>query len=478
MSDVVKPNSPDLGERGRALRKMLNLSKVEQDTKFRYLKMDVQVIKLTNSESWEELASLARQGRGNALTTLARLKGMSKMAPQMPFERIDFRKLFSDPEFRAGLEELMTESGKDISSIDRYLDKANYNKIAAYPKMMIDNTLSEQGAYAVATGFTGYWAGFFAEFNLACQKRKLVSLKESDVETISDFLSGQSETLESFLFQLKEMLAELTPDDIYKKSMNILLELEECLVWLPAFAAKVYLALERAVQKQDTNLIGLLAEMDLTMGAFIRRWALVTATALYAAHMGTLHEEDKTFKDIKKNSQKLPMESLIPYGEEVTVQELAENGWRHNSKLIRVSGFVSDIKISRAGNIYRTEFTLSDSTAPYHVQALSVYTNLPHRGMIGGSYVNLNGTWEMTSKIADHPIVKIDRVTLSKYKKESWLDYMTTIIRPWFDLYPNSHNLVWSVRPEKKGGEAAKESTETGAGELRINRFYLHKGGK
>ena len=479
MPEAANPDTQKPNKNSRVLYKLVNLSQVEKQTKFSYLNLDLDVFQLASKEAWEELASLARQGRGNALIALTRLKGAGRMAQQIPFDITDLRKVISAAEYRNGLEAYMSNSDVDISIIDRYLDKANYKKIVNLPEELINNNIHEQGAYAIATGFTGYWAGLFAEFNLECKKDNLINLNQiTDLETLMDFISGQNKFLWSLILMFKEMLANWTPGRIHKESMSILLLLEEQLVWLPACAAKIYLTLEKARRENKTKAIHALARMDLDVGILARRWAFVAATALYAAHIGNLSENDKTFKDVRKNSQKLPLKTKIPYGEKVTVQDLAEKGWVYHGKLIQVSGVVSNMGVSRQGGVYRTEFTLSDITGSYQVQSTAVYENLAHHGMIDGSNVYINGTWEMASKLVDHPIIKIDRLTLSKYKKESWLDYMVTEVRPWFDLYPNSHNIVWSIRPEKKDGEIAKESKKTGAGEIEFNKTFLYKGVK
>jgi len=478
MPSVATANAQGTKNKSSALRKMVELHQVEVQAKSSYLHFNAKVGEQAVNESWAELASVAKEGRGNALITLARLKGMSKAALQMPYEVAELRSLLQNHSFRQNLEGFMTVIGKDISVIDKNIDKTTNNEIIKTLNLLTNYTLCKRGSFAIASGFTGYWAGFFAEFNLECQKSNLIRLDVDSINAIADFLSRQNKALMLLLLQTKETLEKGGPDDIYKHSISILFELEEQLFWLPSYAAKIYLTLKKAKQMEIISLIDVLAKLDLNIGILVRNWALVTAIALYTAHIGILHEDAKEFKELKKNSEKLPVKSKIPYGEAVTIQELLEKGWHYNSKLVCVSGFVSDIKISRAGNLYRTEFTLSDITDSYCVQALAVYENLPHHGLIGDSYVKLNGLWEMTSKIADHPIIKIDRVTLSKYKKESWLDYMTSAVRPWFDYFPGSHNLSWSVRPEIKEGERAKVSNKTGAGELEFKKAYIYKGGK
>ena len=479
MPDVVIPDTPRPKKISRIQAKMLNLNSLEHQAKYRYLKMDLNVFQLACKESWKELASLARQGRGDALITLTHLKGASRMASKTYFEPVDFRKVISNPEYRKGLENFMAKSGDDITGIERYLDKADYKKTANMPKDLVSYNLHEQGSYAIAEGFQGYWAGFFAEFNLECKKGNTIRLKKfDDLETIMNFISGQNKFLWKLLLLFKEMFANWSPGKIHQKSMSILLLLEEQFVWLPAYAAKIYLTLEKARQEGKTKTIHALSRMDLDIGILTRRWAFVAATALYASYIGILSEDDKVFKDVRKNSQNLPGKSKIPYGEKVTLQALMEKGWGFNGKLVQVTGVVSNIGVSRKGGVYRTEFTLSDLTGEHQVQALAVYENLAHHGMINGSNVNINGIWEMASKLVEYPMIKINRVSLSKYKKESWLDYMTNVVRPWFDLYPNSHNLVWSVRPENKEGEIAKESNKTGAGEIEFNKAFLYKGGK
>jgi len=479
MPDDVNTDTPRPKKTSRIQAKMLDLSSVEHQAKSRYLNMDLNVFKLACEESWEELASAARQGRGDALIALTRLKGASRMAPKTYSETADLRKVLSDPEYRKGLENFMAKSGEDISSIERYLDKADYKKTASMPKDLVNSNLHEQGSYAIATGFTGYWAGFFAEFNLECKKGNAVRLnKFEDLETMMNFISGQNEFLWALLLLFKEMFADWPPGKIHQKSMSTLLLLEEQFVWLPAYAAKIYLTLEKAKQEGKAKAVHALSRMDLDIGILARRWALVSAVALYAAYIGTLSEDDKVYKDVRKNSQKLPAKSVIPHGEKVTLQALTEKGWGLHGKLVQVTGVVSNIGVSRKGGVYRTEFTLSDLTGEHQVQALAVYLNLAHRGMLDGCNVSINGTWEMASKLVDYPMIKINRVSLSNHKKESWLDYMATVVRPWFDLYPNSHNLIWSVRPENKEGEIAKESNKTGAGEIEFNKAFLYKGGK
>ena len=478
MPSVATANAKGTKNKSRILRRMLNLSQVEQQAKFNYITMDLMMFEHAYNESWTDLASQAKQGRGYALTTLARLKGMSKITQKMPDEASDMRKTLSDPQFREALEEFITASGKDSSSIDRYLDKGNLKIIANGPQALIHRTLNEQGAYAIATGFKGYWAGFFAEFNLACQKGDMVRFyTNDDFAAIEDFVAEQDDALWTYLDQIKELLSEQTPDIIHKECMAILLELEGYLVWLPNLAAKIYLALDQALLDKDANLISELVVMDSNIGILARSWAFTTAVALYAAQTSTLHEEDKAFKDLKKKSQNLPFESKVPYGEITTLHELVENGQAYHSKMVEVSGFVRNIKVSRAGGVYRTEFTLTDIEGAHQVQVIAVYENLAHQGMIDSSYAHLSGTWDMDSKLAKYPIIQVSRLTLSTYNKESWLDYMTTAVRPWFDLYPNSHNLVWSVRPECKGGIAADESTKTGAGEIYFNKTFRYKGG-
>ena len=50
----------------------------------------------------------------------------------------------------------------------------------------------------------------------------------------------------------------------------------------------------------------------------------------------------------------------------------------------------------------------------------------------------------------DSPALQVDRISLSTLSKQSWFDNMIVEVRPWFDFYPNSHNVYWSIRPEQK----------------------------
>jgi len=475
MADLNKPQAK---QQYAVLQKTLDLQQAEERTRMRYLEMRIKMYNATSKESWAELDSLAREGRGIATITLARLKGVSELLSQIPTELDDLRKQLKQKPFREQLEAHMKASGKDVSMIDRYLDSKTYKRIEKLPRALIEENHCEQGSYAVAAGFIGYWAGFMAEFNLECQKGNAFSVGENDLSELNAFLSEKNKIFGSYLKSLHKTLSEGSSDDIYQLSTKTLRELEEHFVWLPITAARVFLTLKAATKDKRTDLIGKLAPLDLKLGILARRWAMIAAIMLYSTYVGTLSEGAKELTDMIKNAQKLPFKSKIPYGEKTTIKELVERGWHYNNKLVRVKGIVKNVKVSRAGGIYRTEFTLCNTHKTKSVQVISIYTNLAHHGMIGSGCVSINGVYEMTSKVADYPFIKLNRVTLSQFKKESWLDYMVVAIRPWFDVYPNSHNLVWSIRPEVKGGVIAKESNKTGAGEIIFNKIYLYKGGK
>ncbi len=457
--------------------------KTENDIAHKSMMLQKEVSTYTFAEDWEELISLTAEMRGKALMAMASLRGMSEFISQRPsmcapktlelmISKVEDK--LKDPKLREEVEKLLADTGKPSSLIEKVL---NYQvKQEEKPNMLeITNNqiLPERLKYVVAIGYTGYWGGFHAAFNRHIQSHKTQSFSKNEVNYLSKLVSKQKNDFNKKFLQLFASLGTGSREEIYINATRILLEQEEIIPWLARLTAVICSPVQETLKQDKVD--PKLALVDLEMGKTARLWVLLTVASFYVAHIAVLPSGHKELEWAIKAARNLPFESRVPDAKNVTIGELAKRGVEYNEKFVEVHGFVRNLKAfrTRDGKLL-TVLTIYEKAKGEEIKAVSIYEHLGHKGLIDTSYVVLSGIWKEKSNIADEPILQIDRIELSKLKKLSWMDYIVEAVRPWFDFYPNSHNIGWSIRPETKGKES-KASTLTGAGEIEFMRPFMYK---
>ncbi|MEJ2407249.1 MAG: hypothetical protein P8171_23810, partial [Candidatus Thiodiazotropha sp.] len=204
----------------------------------------------------------------------------------------------------------------------------------------------------------------------------------------------------------------------------------------------------------------------LQAGKLARQWALLAVLSMYSMKIALLPEDHKEVKERINDARKLPFESKISDGKNVTHSSLLENPADYKGKYIEIQGVVSGTAVTRSddGKLL-SHFSLTSPSGEEEIPVIAVYENLKHVGIIDGCYVNINGDWQTDSVLSDQPFLQLRRLSLSKLGDESWMDKMTHILNSWFELFPNGHFIHWSIGPEDKNQDDQK-SPKTGGGEI------------
>lgn len=459
--------------------------KVEADIAIESMKLQGDAAKLVENEDWTGLIKLTGSMRGKALNAISRLKGLAKVSEQMlavscqtDTENEQFvtnlTEKLQNAKTSSEVEKALMDLGKSQSFLNDFLELAKKERkpVSVIQEHLLIDSLSTRLKYAIAIGYTGYWGGFFAAYNLNMKSYIPKRFRRSEVRQIAKQVAQLQALNEDTLTELYAVLVNGSQQDIHDKGLNILHKQEESLEWIARLVAVVSASTQAALKGKYNKMALDLGEVDLALGQAVRTWMLLTTASLYYARIGVLAETHKDVNAERKNAKKLAFDSKISNGKDVTISSLAQKGQDYHDKLVEVKGFVRNLHAirTRDGKLL-TLFTIYKPGRKETIEAAAIFEHLGHRGLINSAYVNVVGTWKQTSNISDNPTLQIERIQLSELKKQSWMDYVATAVRPWFDFYPNSHHVSWSIRPEHKGKNGMK-SALTGAGEILFIRPF------
>lgn len=449
-------------------------------------------------EDWDLLAAESAHLRESAISTFNNLECEAKMDDRRLYalekssmevdEAINqHREYLDDPANNEEIETKLTEAGKNMDDLKRIMDYFKENSflkkiepIKESRSIRISNKLS----YTTAIGQEGYWAGFHAAFNKFFPDFANYFENSQKFPTKNDFdeLSNQIIEMENNINnKLINIYSNYVLGDksaIRTTCLEILLWQARELDWIARVCALLSASTQVALKKPTRDSL-FLGPKALAAGRTARLWALLATIALLSTRIAILPKNHTDVREIIKAAQKLPYLTHVKDGKNIRVRDLVNKSEKYNEKYVEIKGFIKDSKATRTedGKLLST-FTLYEPLREESIQVVSIFEHLQHVGIINGCYVQLNGDWKEKNFLGQDPILQVRRLQLSKLAKQSWLDKIVVVAQPWFEYYPNSHFISWSIGPEQKG-EMGIQSHNTGAAELMFRRPYLiKKGGK
>lgn len=171
----------------------------------------------------------------------------------------------------------------------------------------------------------------------------------------------------------------------------------------------------------------------------------------------------------------LPFELSLPDGKDTSLSNINEVG---DGSYIEVEGHVVDLDVFReAGGKLLSRMTLADGRDRNRVTAIAVYTHLPHRGVTGGAYCRLSGTFRSSSTMNEgNAAIEIERLRLADAAKASWLAAYLRAGQDLFPAWPNGLNMSWSLGPHQPTDDAPL--MHVGAGEFLTNKTLSRRRGE
>lgn len=440
---------------------------------------DIQFLagKLTLRRSWDKLYRLAFELRGRAFADLNSFQSefdtkstfvnnscLTCMSEE-PITKV--ATALKNPEDRKEIEKELKKNGYSTEFINKFkksLSGEFQKKLRSVFKFPF-RLISDRSQYTIALGLTGFLAGFHSLFNQQITKKPIPYFNEKEIELIQGIIENEDQKNFNGLLDIHSAISSGQREKMRLTSWKILQSQDSNLKRLAVICSSICKATLNEVNNNKSKIRSKLGKVDLLMGHTCRRWLFLSVTALYANRIALLAEDDPEFQNAVKKARRLRFESKIPNGKNITINKLIKNSDKNDGKYLEITGFVRNLKATRRGYKFFTKFELYEPEKRQKIPVIVIFENMGRHGMINDSYIRVHGTWKKKSNVVRYPVLQVERLKLTKYSKSSWLDYLLTRVRPWFDFYPNSNHVEWSIRPQPKWING-KKNYNSGAGEL------------
>jgi hypothetical protein len=200
----------------------------EDDLPIESISLQVAMSNLIQRRNWERAEQLALQLRSRVFSALNLLDGEyhncimeERLHNELCKDRIEtgnkMLAALNKKNFKKNLEE--------IGSLKKFKTAANKMKSScAKPdrKFRIFRPISLRSQYVVAIGYTGFWAGFHANFNIHLDKFVPKSPTASDVSKMTEMIQKEQSNISKNLHKLYSVTGKGNRDDMLTTSLNIL----------------------------------------------------------------------------------------------------------------------------------------------------------------------------------------------------------------------------------------------------------------
>lgn len=415
-------------------------------------------------EDWDNLATKSAQMRERALATFCRIEGeIDSYARMMNVMNISFNNI--DTKINQVIEywdqneekeEKLSESNVSQETFDFFKTHNFADKLDGFRKYY-DKTISEKLSATVEIGQRGYLGGFYAAFNKYFSlfrdyfKSSKTPLSKNELNEMRRLINDQEKIIQIKLTSIYSDYLMGNQTSLRDTCLKTLCWQERGLDWIARISAVLSAHMHVSLEDKIGNPISI-GSFALDISEKVRLWIFLMTVALFSTKIAILPEDHASVEEMFKDMHKLSYRTLVKDGKNVSVRDLNDRGDTYDGKYVDIKGIVrnSQIKRTRDGKLISI-FSLSDSTKNNSIQVVAVFEHLMNKGIIDGSYVRVNGEWKLESPFADQPILQLKRLQLSKQAKSSWIDKMIRVIQPWFEFYPNSHFITWSIQPGQKG---------------------------
>jgi hypothetical protein len=433
--------------------------------------LQVTMSNLIYKRNWERAEQLALQLRSRVFSALNLLEGEYHNC----LRKEELHKELCEDIIETGNKMLTALRNKafkkkleDIGSLNEFKGTAKKLKSScAKPdrKSRIFRPISLRSQYIVAIGYTGFWAGFHANFNIHFDKFVPKPPTSSDILKMTKVIQKEQTNISKNLRKLYSVTGKGNRDAMSTTSLNILRSQEINLQLLSTLCASVC-GISRSILNGNIDCdIKKMGRVDILAGKMARSWALLTVFALYVSYLALLPTRDSTFQQITNTARRLPFNPKNKKFQIASPKELWTQGKKYNGKYIQLNGFVRNITKRRTkGGMFLNIFEVYQPSDEEFVKVVVIFEEMNRRGLVNTASVQLYGTWRQKSKIANIPVFQLERLKTFELKNRYGFNYILEKIRPWFDYFPNSYHAYWSVRPQKAQSDV--ERPLTGAGEL------------
>jgi hypothetical protein len=433
--------------------------------------LQVTMSNLVYKRNWERAEQLALQLRSRVFSALNLLEGEyhnclreEELHKELCEDRIETgNKMLAALRNKAFKKKL-----EDIGSLNDFKAAAKKLKSScAKPdrKFRIFRPISRRSQYVVAIGYTGFWAGFHANFNIHLDKFVPKPPTSSDILKMTKMIQKEQTNISKNLRKLYFVTGKGNRDAMSTTSLNILRLQEINLQLLSTLCASVCGITRSILNGNIDGDIKKVGRIDILAGKMARSWAFLTVFALYVSYLALLPTRVSTFQQVTNNARRLPFNPKNKKFQIASPKELWRQGKKYNGKYIQLNGFVRNITKRRTkGGMFLNIFEVYQPSVEEFVKVVVIFEEMNRRGLVNTASVQLYGTWRQKSKIANIPVFQLERLKTFELKNRYGFNYILEKIRPWFDYFPNSYHAYWSVRPQK--AKSNIEGPLTGAGEL------------
>jgi hypothetical protein len=455
----------------------LTMEKASKDIPTDSIPLQVRMSNLVQRREWKKAEEFALQLRSRVLSTI----NLFEVEYMNCIRRVELEKgLCADLKEKGSVMEAQL---KDMAFKDKLKDAGvlkNFRNASKRMKscklgdneLIIFKPLSMRAEYIVALGYTGYWGAFHAIFNQHFEKFVPTPISTTELSELSRTLKKAQLNVSRDLLKLYKVTGRGNRDEMSNASISILRSQQSSLIWLPSLCATIS-ALTCSVLNGDIDCDArIIGAIDLLGGKLARSWILLTTYALYLTFLTFVPPQDSTLQHAITMARRLPFNQKAKKIKSLSPEELWTNRNQYYGKYVELSGFVRNlIKRRTKGGMLLNRFEVYEPTSKQFVRVVVIFEEIGRMGLVNTTSVKLYGTWKQTSKIANTPILQLERLRISELKKRYGLDFIIDRVRPWFDYFPNSYHGYWSVRPQLKV-ESNRRGPLTGAGELIYIRPY------
>lgn len=354
------------------------------------------------------------------------------------------RKLLKDAEFRRRLEK--TGLKKSFQTVMGRLNSKCKSADMEYP---LFEDLRSRSQYLVSMGYTAFRGDFHCSFNQHFTEFVPKQLSQTELNSMKNKIQREYSRIFRDLRRLYAVTGTGNRKKMSVKSLEIL-QMEELNIHSLSSICSEVCAYTRAVLRGDFEGDAKKAgQLDLLAGKMARGWILLVVFSLFVLFLTFLSKNDLVFSHVTDKVRRLAFTPKNKKPQIVSPKNLWSQSKKYDGKLVQVSGFVRNISrtVSKGGfkrNILEVFLPGSNN----FIRSVAIFEEMDSIGPVNSAYVQLIGTWRHSSKITRTPVLQLERLKISERKDQFGFDFVLDAIRPWFDFFPSSCHLYWSVRPQ------------------------------
>jgi hypothetical protein len=428
------------------------------------IKTDFELHNLVREKKWDEALNLFFEIKTEFIKRFLEIQELSKISLEWTKTNENnqeyYKKLIEDilnSEFKEEfIEELEKSKTDEPSEFNKIVDKIK-NGSLEFLMEIFDKVnqpyctiLTKQLDVLIYLATSAFMIGLVVKKGKYLANVESNEINDENLEIISEDLSNYKSFLIENQQNLYNYLKENERENIECGWFEFLYNIElKCNLVFNKFLL-LHSALNYYLNSNEIDRAIKVAKVKLSACFLLRQSVYFYAFAYFFCLLSCLKPDSKEYLDEVEKAKQMTFNSSIPHGDYVSISQLLEPPQIYENKMVELEGFAKNIELStftiNNEERFASIFELTDIPNGKNIKVRLYMRKIVSEILVENSYVKINGFFSnQCSWNYNEPGIELDRINFTELKNHNWQDYMVYKIRKWFDLYPGSINMIWTV---------------------------------